>query len=158
MVLFCSLAIGKDVRQRFLASPASRCMGDARWVLIRLVREIFKQELHPYGSLWLRRCAISATLSTEVFSQYPGVMRTKSNSCLEALYSSALLFTLTSPRGGKGRSRGGGCINLRDSFSWGLCQSLACDMALPASPSPSHSSTFLYVWTQPLSLICPSWD
>lgn len=32
--------------------------------------EIFKREVHPHASLWLRRrCAMSATLSTEVFSE-----------------------------------------------------------------------------------------
>lgn len=127
--------------------------------------EVSKGELHPHGSLWLRRrCATSATLSREVFSEPLtswsfGRMGRKSDVGSDAaLWPPALLFTPTCPwrqeqerRLRKPRNR----IQLRQACAspW---HGAWCS-ALPASLS-LHTAAFLSISTQPLSLIHPSWD
>lgn len=86
--------------------------------------EVFKGDLHPHGTLWLRRrCATSPTLSREVFSEpltswSSGRMGRKGDfHSAAALWPSALLFTPTCPwRQEQGRST---CLSLGAAFSCG---------------------------------------
>lgn len=104
---------------------------------------------------------MSATLSTEVFSQplmswsFRGMGR-KGDFCPEPVIFILICPREEGPKQARRLHKPWSHVQLRQACAGPWCG--AWCSALPASPSPSHTTTSLLISTQPLSLIFPSWD